>query len=150
MAKRIKELDMNKNILLGVSGGIAAYKAIELASLLSKAGFSVKTVLTDNAQNFVAGINFAAITHGSVHSSLFEDADPIPHITLADWADLIVVAPATAGSVPTDHSGLAVVTCSFSQVELRATRITRTDSTRSHPSLVVGVVLVARWLVAVV
>ena len=55
--------------------------------------------------------------------------------------DAQVVAPATAGSVPTDHSGLAVVTCSFSQVELRATRITRTDSTRSHPSLVVGVVL---------
>lgn len=107
MAKRIKELDMNKNILLGVSGGIAAYKAIELASLLSKAGFSVKTVLTDNAQNFVAGINFAAITHGSVHSSLFEDADPIPHITLADWADLIVVAPATANIVAKAARGLA-------------------------------------------
>ncbi len=87
---------MNKKILLCVSGGIAAYKAIDLASLLTKAGYEVKTILTANAKRFVAEINFAAITHGSVHSSLFEDSDPIPHITLADWADMIVVAPATA------------------------------------------------------
>ncbi len=107
MAKRTKECNMNKNILLGVSGGIAAYKAIELASLLSKAGFSVKTILTDHALRFVTGINFAAITHGSVHSSLFEDADPIPHISLADWADLIVVAPATANIMAKAAQGLA-------------------------------------------
>ena len=98
---------MNKKILLCVSGGIAAYKAIELTSLLAKAGYQIKTILTDNAQRFVTGINFAAITHGSVHSSLFEDSDPIPHISLADWADLIVVAPATANMVAKAASGLA-------------------------------------------
>ncbi|HPB43939.1 MAG TPA: bifunctional phosphopantothenoylcysteine decarboxylase/phosphopantothenate--cysteine ligase CoaBC [Candidatus Syntrophosphaera sp.] len=98
---------MDKNILLGVSGGIAAYKAIDLASKLSKAGYSVKTILTENASRFVAGINFAAITHGSVHSQLFEDADPIPHITLADWADLIVVAPATANILAKAAQGIA-------------------------------------------
>ncbi|MDD4223476.1 MAG: bifunctional phosphopantothenoylcysteine decarboxylase/phosphopantothenate--cysteine ligase CoaBC [Candidatus Cloacimonetes bacterium] len=98
---------MKEKILLCVSGGIAAYKAIELASLLSKAGFVVKTVLTDNAQRFVSRINFAAITHQSVHNSLFEDSDPIPHIDLADWADLIVVAPATANILAKAAQGLA-------------------------------------------
>ena len=98
---------MKKKILLCVSGGIAAYKAIELASMLKKAGFELKTVLTESARKFVAGINFAAISSGSVHTSLFEDADPIPHIALADWADLIVVAPATANIMAKAARGLA-------------------------------------------
>ncbi len=98
---------MNKKILLCVSGGIAAYKAIDLASRLHKAGFEVRTVLTDNARRFVGEINFAAITQGSVHSSLFEDADPIPHVSLADWADLIVVAPATANILAKASQGIA-------------------------------------------
>ena len=98
---------MDKNILLCVSGGIAAYKAIDLASTLKKAGFKLKTVLTDSAQKFVSGINFAAISGGTVHTSLFEDADPIPHINLADWADLIVVAPATANVMAKAAQGLA-------------------------------------------
>lgn len=87
---------MDKKILLCVSGGIAAYKAIDLASRLTKDGCRVKTILTESATQFVSPLNFSTITHNSVHSSLFTDTDPIPHITLADWADKIVVAPATA------------------------------------------------------
>jgi phosphopantothenoylcysteine decarboxylase/phosphopantothenate--cysteine ligase len=98
---------MKKKILLCVSGGIAAYKAIELASSLAKSGYEVRTVLTESALRFVGPINFAAITHGSVHISLFDDADPIPHITLADWADLIVVAPATANAMAKAAHGIA-------------------------------------------
>ncbi|MBW6514883.1 MAG: bifunctional phosphopantothenoylcysteine decarboxylase/phosphopantothenate--cysteine ligase CoaBC [Candidatus Syntrophosphaera sp.] len=98
---------MKKKILLCVTGGIAAYKAIDLASRLSKAGYEVKTVLTSHAQRFVAGINFAAITQNSVHTTLWEDNDPIPHITLADWADLIVVAPATANIMAKAAYGIA-------------------------------------------
>lgn len=98
---------MSKHILLCVSGGIAAYKAIDLASGLGKRGWQVKTVLTHNAMKFVSAINFAAITGGSVHSSLFEDAEPIPHIHLADWADLIVVAPATANTIAKAAHGIA-------------------------------------------
>jgi phosphopantothenoylcysteine decarboxylase/phosphopantothenate--cysteine ligase len=98
---------MERNILLCVSGGIAAYKAIDLASRLSKAGYHVKTVLTDSARQFVSGINFAAITSGSVHTDLFGDPDPIPHIHLADWADLVVVAPATANVMAKAARGLA-------------------------------------------
>ncbi len=96
-----------KRILLCVTGGIAAYKAIELASMLSKDGFLVRTVLTDSAKEFISPINFAAITHQSVHSSLWEDSDPIPHINLADWADLVVVAPATANTIAKAARGIA-------------------------------------------
>lgn len=98
---------MDKKILLCVTGGIAAYKAIDLASHLIKLGCEVKTVLSRNALRFVTELNFAAITHNSVHSSLWSDADPIPHISLADWADLIVVAPATANIMAKAATGLA-------------------------------------------
>ncbi len=94
-------------ILLCVTGGIAAYKAIDLASRLYKAGHSIQTILTEDARRFVSPINFAAITHGSVHDSLWTDPDPIPHISLADWADLIVVAPATANTLAKAAHGMA-------------------------------------------
>lgn len=97
---------MNK-ILLCVSGCIAAYKAIELASMLNKAGFKVKTVLTENATRFVTPLNFAAITGESVHTAMFGDADPIPHINLADWAKMVVIAPATANIIAKAAHGLA-------------------------------------------
>jgi phosphopantothenoylcysteine decarboxylase / phosphopantothenate---cysteine ligase len=100
-------MDKQPRILLCVTGGIAAYKAIDLASQLYKGGYEVRTVLTDAAIRFVNPVNFAAITHNSVHSTLWEDEDPIPHITLADWADLIVVAPATANTIAKAAQGLA-------------------------------------------
>ncbi len=96
-----------RKILLCVSGGIAAYKAIDLASRLIRLGFRVRCVLTANARKFVSPLNFAAITHERVYESLFEDADPIPHITLADWADMVVVAPASANIMAKAAHGLA-------------------------------------------
>jgi len=96
-----------KKILLCVTGGIAAYKVIDLASRLTKKGFAVRTVLTRNAQEFVSALNFAAITNESVQTELFGDKDPIPHIHLADWADLIVVAPATANMMAKAVHGIA-------------------------------------------
>lgn len=96
-----------KKVLLGVTGGIAAYKAIDLASKLIKQGYSVKTILTQDAMRFVSPLNFEAITHNNCHHSLWEDAEPIPHITLSDWADIIVVAPATANTIAKTASGIA-------------------------------------------
>ncbi|PKN79745.1 MAG: bifunctional phosphopantothenoylcysteine decarboxylase/phosphopantothenate--cysteine ligase CoaBC [Candidatus Cloacimonetes bacterium HGW-Cloacimonetes-1] len=95
-----------KNILLCVTGGIAAYKAIDLASALIKNGYNVKTVMTRHACEFVTPINFEAITHNTVHTEQFMDNDPIPHITLADWADMIVVAPATANILSKAAQGI--------------------------------------------
>ncbi len=97
----------DKKILLCVTGGIAAFKAIDLASRLHKAGARVKTILTANAQQFVTPLNFTAITTNSVHTDMFTDADPIPHITLADWADLVVIAPATANMIAKAVHGIA-------------------------------------------
>jgi phosphopantothenoylcysteine decarboxylase/phosphopantothenate--cysteine ligase len=96
-----------QNILLCVTGGIAAYKAIDLASRLYKEGYHVQTVLTESACKFISPINFSAITHNQVHTSLWQDDDPIPHISLADWADLIVVAPASANSIARAALGMA-------------------------------------------
>lgn len=96
-----------KKILLCVTGGIAAYKAIDLASRLTKQGFAVRTVLNKNAQEFVTALNFEAITNESSHTELFCDIDPIPHIHLADWADLIVIAPATANMMAKAVHGIA-------------------------------------------
>jgi len=94
-------------ILLGVSGGIAAYKAIDLASRLFKDDYLVRTVLTEAACRFVSPVNFTAITHESVHTSLWEDGDAIPHIHLADWADLVVVAPASANTIAKAAHGIS-------------------------------------------
>lgn len=96
-----------KNILLCVSGGIAAYKAIDLASLLTKAGYNVKTAMSHNAGKFVSPVNFSTITHNQVHEHMFDANDPIPHINLADWADLVVVAPATANILAKAACGIA-------------------------------------------
>jgi phosphopantothenoylcysteine decarboxylase/phosphopantothenate--cysteine ligase len=97
---------MKGKILLCVTGGIAAYKAIDLASQLTKSGFEVKIALTKNAQRFVSALSFSAIINQGVHTDLFENSDPIPHIHLADWADLTIVAPATANIIAKAAQGI--------------------------------------------
>lgn len=92
-------MSLNKrHILLGVTGGIAAYKAAELARLLVKAGADVQVVMTASATEFVGAMTFQALTGREVRSGLFDEAHEaaMGHIELARWADLIVVAPATA------------------------------------------------------
>ena len=97
----------NKKILLGVTGGIAAYKAIELASNLSKTGAIVRTIMTDHAREFISPINFAAITHQKVYWDQWDINDPIAHISLADWADILVIAPSTANMIAKTAHGLS-------------------------------------------
>jgi phosphopantothenoylcysteine decarboxylase/phosphopantothenate--cysteine ligase len=82
--------------VLGVCGGIAAYKAAEVCRLLVDAGAFVSPVLTEGATRFVGEVTFSALASERARTSLFEDADPIPHTTLGRAADVIVVAPATA------------------------------------------------------
>lgn len=85
-----------RRIVLGVGGGIAAYKAIDLCRRLVDAGAHVSPVLTDGATHFVGEVTFSALASEPVHRSLFDDADPIPHTRLGQAADLVIVAPATA------------------------------------------------------
>lgn len=99
----------NKTIILGVSGGIAAYKAVELLRLLVKAGAEVHVVMTRNAGEFVAPLTFQTLSGNPVHSELFNliQEREIGHIGLADRADLILVAPATANLIGKVANGLA-------------------------------------------
>jgi phosphopantothenoylcysteine decarboxylase/phosphopantothenate--cysteine ligase len=106
MAKQTAKLDGVK-IMLAVSGGIAAYKAIDLASKLTAAGAEVRTVLTENALHLVGAKSFEAVTGGPVYTNLWEQEEfKIGHINLADWADVIVVAPATANIIGKFANGI--------------------------------------------
>ena len=89
-----------RRVVLGVTGGIAAYKAVEVCRRLVDAGAHVVPVLTDDAQRFIGALTFSALASEPAQTSLFEGpgsgSDPIPHTRLGRQADLIVVAPATA------------------------------------------------------
>ncbi len=96
------------NIALFVTGGIAAYKACELLRTFQKAGHEVRVGMTDDAERFVGKVTFEALTHAPVVDTLYGiDEDPIPHITLSDWADLAVVCPATANVIAKMAAGIA-------------------------------------------
>jgi phosphopantothenoylcysteine decarboxylase/phosphopantothenate--cysteine ligase len=98
-----------KQIVLGVTGGIAAYKAVELLRLLTKAGADVHVIMTRSAQEFVAPLTFQTLSANPVHTELFNliAEREIGHIALADRADLFVIAPATANFVGKIASGIA-------------------------------------------
>lgn len=91
----------NRKILLCVSGGIAVYKAVALVSKLSQAGASVKVIMTESARQFVQPLSFQVMSRNDVYFDTFDEKDSsvIAHIDLADWADLILVAPATANVI---------------------------------------------------
>ena len=99
----------NKQILLGVTGGIAAYKTAELTRLLTRAGASVRVVMTRGAQAFVTPLTFQALSGEPVRTELFDPKHEaaMGHIELARWADLILVAPATASFIERLATGRA-------------------------------------------
>ena len=99
----------DKNIVLGVTGSIAAYKAIGLASRLVKADATVEVVMTEAATEFVSPLTFQSITAHPVVIEMFEllrETD-IAHVSLARWADIVVIAPATANTIAKLAAGLA-------------------------------------------
>ena len=83
-------------VLLGVSGGIAAYKAAELARELQRAGAEVQPLLTEAAEQMVTRATFAALTGRRVPASVWDDPARVEHVALARWGQVLVVAPATA------------------------------------------------------
>lgn len=98
----------NLNILLGVSGAVAAYKAVDLASKLMAAGAKVNTVMTENACQLVRPKSFEAVTGSAVFTSLWSESEEhkIRHIKLAEWTDVVVVAPATANIIAKIANGI--------------------------------------------
>jgi len=105
----------NKTIVLGVTGGIAAYKAADLASKLTQAGAKVRVVMTKSGTEFVQPMTFEALIGNPVVTEMYGPKAPhgITHITLADTADMVVIAPATANIIAKIASGIAddMLTC---------------------------------------
>src|SRR6478736_8340702 len=99
----------NKQILLGVTGGIAAYKSADLVRRLQDAGATVRVVMTAGAQEFITPLTLQALSGNPVHTDLLDPAAEaaMGHIELARWADLVLVAPASADCIARLAQGIA-------------------------------------------
>ena len=108
-------MSTGKTIVLGVTGSIAAYKAVDIASLLVKAGHQVHTVMTTDALKFITPLPFKTLSRHPVVTDLYDEEEgwKPTHITLADAADLLLIAPATANVLAKMAHGLAddALTC---------------------------------------
>ena len=100
---------MNGKIVLGVTGSIAAHKAADLASLLTKAGCDVRVVMTADAQQFITPLPFKTLTRNPVVTNLYDEEEgwQPAHIRLADEADLLLIAPATANVIAKLANGIS-------------------------------------------
>lgn len=108
---------MSHTVILGVTGSIAAYKACEVTSALTKAGVDVVVVMTEPAQRFISPLTFRTLSKNEVVTGLFgmTDVHDPYHVSLADRADLILVAPATAAIIGKVASGVSddILTCTL-------------------------------------
>lgn len=108
-------MSTGKKIILGVTGSIAAYKAVDLASLLTKAGCSVRVVMTADAQKFITPLCFKTLSRNPVVTNLYDESEgwKPAHIELADDADVLLIAPATANAIAKLAHGIAddALTC---------------------------------------
>ena len=97
------------HIVIGITGGIAAYKSLSLIRLFKKAGAEVKVVATPHALEFVTPLTLQTLSQNPVYSDLFQTAEKVDveHISLAEWADAVVVAPATANIIGKFANGIA-------------------------------------------
>lgn len=114
-----------KKVLFGVTGGIAAYKALEVISMLKKSGAEVKVIMTKSACEFVLPLSFQTISQNMVATDMFEEpkAWEVRHISLATWADVAVVAPATANICGKLANGIADDMLSTTLMACKATKI---------------------------
>ncbi|HEX2925789.1 MAG TPA: bifunctional phosphopantothenoylcysteine decarboxylase/phosphopantothenate--cysteine ligase CoaBC [Ruminiclostridium sp.] len=98
-----------KNIVLGVTGSVAAYKAAEISNILTKRGFNVDVIMTKSAVEFITPLTFQSLTKNKVYHNMFEEITPseIKHISLAKKADLCLIAPASANVIGKIASGIA-------------------------------------------
>lgn len=97
-----------KNILIGITGGIAAYKTLELIRKFIKAGYNVKTIPTPFALNFVTVLSLKTLSKNQVYQDNIDFSAPhIEHISLSDWADCLLITPCTANTLSKISSGIA-------------------------------------------
>ena len=99
---------MSKVIVLGVTGGIAAYKSAALCSKLTQAGYDVRVIMTENADKFVTPLTFRTLSRNAVTTSLWDEPEWKPeHVAMANIADIFVTAPATANFIAKYANGIA-------------------------------------------
>lgn len=105
----MKEMLQNKKILLCVTGGVAVFKAAALTSKLMQSGATVKVMMTESAKKFVTPLTFQTLSRQPVFDDTFDEKDPsgVAHIDLADWPDVILIAPATANMIGKLANGIA-------------------------------------------
>jgi phosphopantothenoylcysteine decarboxylase/phosphopantothenate--cysteine ligase len=142
-----------RRVLLGVTGGIAAYKAAYLVRRLRERGADVQVVMTPAATRFVGPATFAALTGREVHSDVFERTEEVLHVRLARDADVAVVAPATANSVARLARGLADDLLSSTLLEFRGALVLAPamhSGMWGHPATIHNVDRVRDWGVVVV
>src|SRR5947199_9233551 len=113
---------MGKNIVLGVTGSIAAHKAADLASLLAKQGCEVRVVMTADALRFITSLPFKTLSRHPVVTDLYDEEEGWrpTHIKLADEADLLLIAPATANIIAKIAHGIADYAITFIALALTA------------------------------
>ena len=112
-----------KNILVGVTGGIAAYKSVGIVSLLKKKGYNVKVVMTENATKIIGPLTLETLSRNRIYVDMW-DSNPhyeVEHISLADWADMVLIAPATYNIIGKVANGIAddMLTTILSAVSVR-------------------------------
>ena len=112
-----------KNILVGVTGGIAAFKSASIVSLLKKKGYNVKVIMTENATNIIGPLTLETLSKNRVYVDMW-DKNPhyeVEHISLADWADIVLIAPATYNMIGKVANGIAddMLSTVLSAVSLR-------------------------------
>ena len=116
----------DKKILVGITGGIAAYKSCSLINYLIKEGAIVRVIMTEAAKQFVTPLTFQALTNHPVYDDMWKPINPheVEHISLSHWPDLIIISPATANTIGKMALGLAdnllttVVLASLPEIEI--------------------------------
>lgn len=98
---------MNKNILIGITGSIAAYKTCELIRLFKKSDFNVKVVITEAGRQFIGEKTLETLSENPVYYDVFQKNNETKHISLADWADVFIIAPISANSISKIANGIA-------------------------------------------
>jgi phosphopantothenoylcysteine decarboxylase / phosphopantothenate---cysteine ligase len=104
-----QDIPINTQVLLAICGGIAAYKSAELVRLLRKQGTEVRVIMTRSAREFISPLTFQALSGNPVHTELLDidEENAMGHINLARWADVVIIAPATANTIAKCAHGLA-------------------------------------------
>ena len=139
-----------KHIVLCISGSVAAYKAASLASLLGKDGHEVQCVATEKALEFIGPSALEGVTRRPVESSMFSEPHRINHISLADWADLIILYPASATTIARLAAGTAedLVSALFLANNFRVPYLVTpamNSNMLAHPAVVRNLETLASW-----